>query len=187
MLPNPQETADLVIFIDKIFNGKLQFLCSDRQEIWQRIRTTIAGSTNSVYEQYSQDNHKCTVNYWKLTLDMVLKLSNRSPWSGITEKEIDFLIVRTPQKIKFLIRDFFSKCEQIHSLLGIRSHLLNISLMENFNFCAVRCYRQQVCTYLTFHDGGRYHIETSPLICGVNPWTGFYMISASVMKGLKLP
>ena len=34
-------------------------------------------------------------------------------------------------------------------------------------------------------DGGRYHIETSPLICSVNQWTGFYMITASVMKGLK--
>ena len=33
---------------------------------------------------------------------------------------------------------------------------------------------------LTFHDGGCYHIETSP----ANQWTGFYMITASVMKGL---
>ena len=35
-----------------------------------------------------------------------------------------------------------------------------------------------VCApYLTllFHDGGRYHIETSPLICSSNQWTGFYM------------
>ena len=38
-----------------------------------------------------------------------------------------------------------------------------------------------------FHDGGRYHIETSPLICFANQWTGFYMISASVMKGLNSP
>ena len=35
-----------------------------------------------------------------------------------------------------------------------------------------------------FHDGDRYHIETSPLICGANQWTGFYMITISVMKGL---
>ena len=28
-------------------------------------------------------------------------------------------------------------------------------------------------------------IETSPFICGANQWTGFYMISASVMKGLR--
>ena len=33
-----------------------------------------------------------------------------------------------------------------------------------------------------FHDGGRYHIETSPLICSANQWTGFYMITASIMK-----
>ena len=38
---------------------------------------------------------------------------------------------------------------------------------------------------LTFHDGGRYHIETSPLICRANQWTGFHMITASVMKELK--
>ena len=35
-----------------------------------------------------------------------------------------------------------------------------------------------------FHDGDRYLIKTSPLICGANQWTGFYMITASVMKGL---
>ena len=39
--------------------------------------------------------------------------------------------------------------------------------------------------FSTFHDGGLYHIETSPLICRSNQWTGFYMIGASVMKGLN--
>ena len=29
-------------------------------------------------------------------------------------------------------------------------------------------------------------METSPLICSANQWTGFYMISASVMKGLRI-
>ena len=32
---------------------------------------------------------------------------------------------------------------------------------------------------------GLYHIETSPLICSANQWTGFYMITASVMKELR--
>ena len=36
-----------------------------------------------------------------------------------------------------------------------------------------------------FHDRGRYDIETSPLICSVNQWTGFYMITVSVMKELN--
>ena len=38
----------------------------------------------------------------------------------------------TAQKMKFSIKDFFSKCNQIHSLLQIWSHLLKKSLVENF-------------------------------------------------------
>ena len=36
-----------------------------------------------------------------------------------------------------------------------------------------------------FHDGGRYHIETSPLISSANQWTDFYMITAPVTKELN--
>ena len=36
-----------------------------------------------------------------------------------------------------------------------------------------------------FHDGGTHDIETSPLICTANQWTGFYMIRTSVMKKLQ--
>ena len=43
----------------------------------------------------------------------------------------------TAQKMKFPIKDFFSKCGQIRSFLRIWSHLLKKSLMENFIFCAV--------------------------------------------------
>ena len=45
--------------------------------------------------------------------------------------------VYTAQKIKFSIKDFFSKCDQIRRKLRIGSHLLNKSLMENFIFCVV--------------------------------------------------
>ena len=41
----------------------------------------------------------------------------------------------TAQKMKFSIKDFYSKCDQIHSFLQIWSHLLKKSLMENFIFC----------------------------------------------------
>ena len=41
------------------------------------------------------------------------------------------------QKMKFSIKDFFSKCDQIHSFLRIWSHSLKKFLMENFIFCAV--------------------------------------------------
>ena len=41
------------------------------------------------------------------------------------------------QKMKFSIKDFFSKCDQIRSFLRIWSHLLKKFLMENLIFCAV--------------------------------------------------
>ena len=44
----------------------------------------------------------------------------------------------TAQKMKFSIKDFFSKCDQIRRKLWIWSHLLKKSLMENFMFCAVK-------------------------------------------------
>ena len=46
----------------------------------------------------------------------------------------------TAQKMKFSIKDFFRKRDQIRSFLRIWSHLLKKSLMENFIFYAVLCY-----------------------------------------------
>ena len=40
-------------------------------------------------------------------------------------------------KMKFSIKDFFCKCDQICSFLRIWLHLLKKFLMENFIFCAV--------------------------------------------------
>ena len=40
--------------------------------------------------------------------------------------------------MKFSIKNFFSKCRKIHRKLRIRSQLLEISLMENLIFCAVK-------------------------------------------------
>ena len=49
----------------------------------------------------------------------------------------------TAQKMKFSIKYFFSKCDQILCFLQIWSHLLKKSLIENFIFCAVY---HTVCT-----------------------------------------
>ena len=46
-------------------------------------------------------------------------------------------INNTAQKMRFSIKDFFSRCDQIRMKLRIRSHLLKKFLMENFVFCAV--------------------------------------------------
>ena len=43
----------------------------------------------------------------------------------------------TAQKMKFSIKDFFSKCNQIRGKLRIWSHLPKKFLIENFIFCAV--------------------------------------------------
>ena len=51
-------------------------------------------------------------------------------WSSVTF---------TIQKMKFFIKDFFSKCDQIRSFLQIWSHLLKKSLMETFIFCSAFC------------------------------------------------
>ena len=40
------------------------------------------------------------------------------------------------QKMKFSIKHFFNKCDQIHRKPQILSYLLKKSLMENFIFCA---------------------------------------------------
>ena len=53
----------------------------------------------------------------------------------------------TAQKMKFSIMDIFDKCDQIRSFLGIWSHLLKKSLMENFIFCAVLLYLSSLEAY----------------------------------------
>ena len=50
---------------------------------------------------------------------------------------MDSWVIKTAQKMKFSIKDFFSKCYQIRSFRRVWSHLLEKSLMENFIFFAV--------------------------------------------------
>ena len=50
---------------------------------------------------------------------------------------LKILKLNTAQNMKFSIKDFFSKCDQIRRKLRIWSHLMKKSLMENFIFGAV--------------------------------------------------
>ena len=84
-------------------------------------------------------------------------------------------ILFTAQRMKFYIKDFFSKCDQIRKKPRVWSYLLKKSLMENYFLFSQ-----------LFHDGGSSNIGTSPLICRANQWTGFYMIQTYVMKELNL-
>ena len=52
-------------------------------------------------------------------------------------RSLNEAIIYTAQKMKFSIKDFLSKFDQIRSFLRIGSYLLKTSVMENFIFCAV--------------------------------------------------
>ena len=65
------------------------------------------------------------------------------PASSATQRciqnHVKHLIFNTAQKMKFSIKDFFSKCDQIRRFLRIWSHLLEKSLIESFIFYVVKC------------------------------------------------
>ena len=55
--------------------------------------------------------------------------------------------------MKFSIKDFFSKCDQIRSFLRNWSHSLKKSLMENFIFCEVKLIDWMLLLFLAFIYG----------------------------------
>ena len=58
-------------------------------------------------------------------------------WTTGMGGDIELFKTYTVLKIKFFIKDSFSKCDQICSFLRIWSHLLKKYSMENFIFCVV--------------------------------------------------
>ena len=60
-------------------------------------------------------------------------LSWRKAWRWKTRRSP----TTTAQKMKYSVKDFFNKCDQIRRKLRIWSHLLKKSLTKNFIFCAV--------------------------------------------------
>ena len=68
-------------------------------------------------------------------------MENMPPEKGFQplKKRMKFpLLSNTVQQVKFSIKYFFGKYDQIRSFLRIWSHLLKKYLIENFIFCAVR-------------------------------------------------
>ena len=71
------------------------------------------------------------------------------------------------------------------TILGTCCHFLTLTA----SFFSTTTKRSSTVCQLSvslLHDGGHYHIETSPLICRANQCNGFYMITASVMKELSV-
>ena len=67
--------------------------------------------------------------------------------------------------MKFCIKDFFSKCDQIHSFLRIWSHLLKKSFMENVIFCAVYDQKSLSKFYCLPNVSNRCTFKTSSNVC----------------------
>ena len=59
----------------------------------------------------------------------------------------------TAQKLKFFIKDFFSKCDQIHRRLRIWSHVLKKFLMKNsISVQCIQCvFPSSAMNFATFH------------------------------------
>ena len=79
-----------------------------------------------------------------------IKIIKVSPIKKKDPHVIKLLKYITAQKMKFSIKDFFSKCDQIRSFLRIWSHLLKKSLTENFILCAVN--DNEVCSKSKVHS-----------------------------------
>ena len=98
---------------------------------------------------YKKNNKKSnkTLDYWprdtlNFFLEKGLGMVSLSHFAyDFSRKMFLMLPVTIAQKMKFSIKDFFSKCDQIRRkkshFLRTGSHLLKKSLIENFNFCAV--------------------------------------------------
>ena len=91
------------------------------------------------------------------------------------------------QKLRFCVKKMVSLFQNNPESSSFKIIIFFLLL----SFCGVK-----ICTLFTFfnvyffscfelfHDGGPYHLETSPLICRGNQWTGFYMIGTPVMLEL---
>ena len=89
------------------------------------------------------------------------------------------------QKMKFSIKDFFSKYDQIRNFLRIWSHLLKKSLMENFIFCAVwleKC----VLEYFVASLKWNYLNSVTTLIFLINLSKSLHKESMSAIEGQRI-
>ena len=77
--------------------------------------------------------------------------------------------------MKFSIKDFFSKYDQILTFLWIWSHLLKKSLMKNFIFCAEKSAK----LFMTL-QGTHAHVNLQ-----IKLWNIIYFEGGMHVKGLK--
>ena len=88
----------------------------------------------------------------------------------------DFLELKKNVRLQKLSPNFFSNIKGI--LVNSLTSFLPKIVRKPWYLTHMRCTSP-------FYYGGRYHTETSLLICSANQWSVFYMITAPVMKELR--
>ena len=109
---------------------------------------------------------------------MYYKINAVNSFENFTWKHLCWtrFLLFTARKMKFSIKDFFSKCDQIRSFLRIRSHLLKKSLMENFIFCTVVAGLRLRYFLVNFSKILRYFYRTPPWGCFCFIWDSLTLI-----------
>ena len=101
------------------------------QNIFSTIYVSISTFNASNPGQYIQKNYKIKSGPYGVTTTWLHFLH---VFYQSKRTEVHKVKTNTVQKMKPSIKDFFSKCDQIHKKLQIWSDLLKNSLMENFIF-----------------------------------------------------
>ena len=96
--------------------------------------------------------------------------------------------ITVPMCDNFIVMDDFNidvnlPSHEHYKLEGF-CNFFDLSNLIKSNICFTKTHSSKIDLTLSWR--GLLYIETSPLICRANQWTGFYMITASVMKELIL-
>ena len=148
----------MVTFTEEILNGKLYFFVSRLEKrLNVFLRSTIKQKQFFINNHHHHHHHhfsNTANNFSRFDSDVIqnryFKIFSENSQEKIPAMEYFFYSIppenikksfvncsANTKKMKFSIKYFFSKCDQIYSFLPIWSHLLKISLTENFIFCAV--------------------------------------------------
>ena len=107
--------------------------------MWQYLTYFFLNMQTKCFSEISQKaSKKKKVKKWiNSDLEFLVVKTDVYSWYFVHSSKCQQLITIV-QKMKFSIKNFFCKCDQIHSFLRIWSHLLTKSLMENFISCAAK-------------------------------------------------
>ena len=108
-----------------------------KKHTWVTANQHIKSDPKSSCQIVSSFNKFCKIRHSLFDINQKFIKGNKDGKALFNAYYFHCFWLHTAQKMKFSIKDFFSKCDQIRRKLRIWSHLLKKSLKENFIFCAV--------------------------------------------------